>query len=191
MPGVVGRERSEARPQGAPRRERRPEGAVSKRRAEAASGAGRGESPGQPMSTLRAPAATLVGSERARRCVAASPWFERAKLSRHCGKSSISRVQSERRAFCRRCRTTSGTRPESAGFWQHHERAPLSRTTASPGQRGDEVASSRASGPCEAVKPPQIRGAERRVWPASRRREHRGLFAASSSFDPLSEHYPW
>ena len=49
------------------------------------------------------------------------------------------------------------------------------RTTASRGQRGDGVASSRASGPCEAVSPPRIRGAERRAWPASRRRECRGL----------------
>ena len=37
---------------------------------------------------------------------------------RHFGKSKISRL-----------------RPESAGFWQHHERASLSRTTASPGSR--------------------------------------------------------
>ena len=157
-------------------------------------------------------------TERARRCVAASPWFERATLSRHtegtefpcrsrdrrsrsltkgakrlsndhgtgcrhcrhparrcrartpqgamrprrvgrqmrrvfrqCGKSEISRVQLERRAFYRHCRTTSGKRPEFYGFWHHHERASLSRTTASPGQRSDSVASGRASGPeaCE------------------------------------------
>ena len=47
-------------------------------------------------------------------------WFENND-SRHCGKSEISRLQSERVAFCRHCRTTSDKRPESAGFWQHHE----------------------------------------------------------------------
>ena len=74
-----------------------------------------------------------------------SAWFERrVAFCRHCGKSSISRLQSERSAFCRHCRTTSGKRPEFAGFWHHHERASLSRTTASSGQRGDGVASSRA-----------------------------------------------
>ena len=38
------------------------------------------------------------------------------RVFRQCGKSKISRL-----------------RPESGGFWQHHERASLSRTTASPG----------------------------------------------------------
>ena len=91
------------------------------------------------------------------------------RVFRQCGKSEISRLQSE-----------------SAGFWHHHERASLSRTTASPGQRGDGVASSRASGPCEAVSPPRIRGAERRAWPASSSRACRGLSGPRNS---LSEHY--
>ena len=40
-----------------------------------------------------------------------------SNVSRHCGKSKVSRLQSERVAFCRHCRTTSDKRPESAGFW--------------------------------------------------------------------------
>ena len=74
-------------------------------------------------------------------------WFERCDTSFvSTGTRRFSRVQSERDAFCRYCRTASGKRPESAGFWQYHERASLSRTTASPGRRDDGVASGRASG---------------------------------------------
>ena len=62
QPGMVGRER-----RGGPANEVSGTSvSFAHRKAAAASGAGRGESPGQPMSTLRAPAATLVDSERAR-----------------------------------------------------------------------------------------------------------------------------
>ena len=70
-------------------------------------------------------------------------------------------------------RPASGQNPADSGTITR-ERSSLERQQ-SPGQRGDGVASGRASGPCEAVSPPRIRGAERRAWPASRRRAYRGL----------------
>ena len=70
-------------------------------------------------------ARTPQGAKRPRSVVRKTPC-----VFRQCGKSKISRL-----------------RPEPCGFWHHHERTSLSRTTASRGQRGDGVASSRASGP--------------------------------------------
>ena len=85
-------------------------------------------------------------------------------------------------------RRFSRLRPESAGFWHHHERAPLSRTTASSREArpvrptGGRPRSSRAVGPARQRAPRRRTGSSR--VNRARARQSRALPVSKATREP-------